>query len=367
MIGPGGEGKPGSPLSSRRQATGWVLALGGVALLTVGLAHLRDEIGLPTVLLLFLGLVVAAAAAGGRPPAFAAAAAGFLSANWYFTPPFHQLAIADAENLVDLLVFVGVAGVVSNFALNAARRAEDAARVRLLAQANELRNALLQAVSHDLRTPLSTIKASVSSLTAGDVAWSPEQISEFLASIDAETDRLTTLVANLLDMSRLQAGALHPALRPVGLEEVVPAALASLGQRAASVDADLTEELPLVTADPALLERAVANLVDNAVRWSPPGVRVRVEAAASGGRVSLSVVDRGPGIPAAERERVFQPFQRHGDHPAAGTGVGLGLAIARGFLQAMHGGVEIEETPGGGATLVISLEAADGGLVPSGS
>jgi two-component system sensor histidine kinase KdpD len=357
--------KPGSPLSPRRQALGWVLALGGVALLTLALVPLRGQVGLPTVLLLFLAMVVAAAAAGGRPPAFAAAAAGFLSANWYFTPPFHRLAIDDADNLVDLLVFAGVAGVVSNFVVNAARRAEDAARVRLLAQANELRSALLQAVSHDLRTPLATIKASVSSLTAGDVAWSPGETREFLASIDAETDRLTTLVANLLDMSRLQAGALHPALRPVGLEEVVPAALASLGQRATAVDADLTEELPLVTADPALLERAVANLVDNAVRWSPPGGRVRVEADAFGDQVSLRVVDRGPGIPPAERERVFQPFQRHGDHPAAGTGVGLGLAIARGFLQAMHGGIEIEDTPGGGATLVIRLKSAGGGLVTS--
>lgn len=158
-------------------------------------------------------------------------------------------------------------------------------------------------------------------------------------------------------MSRLQAGALQPALRPVGLEEVVPAALASLGHRAVTVDAELTETLPSVLADPALLERAVANVVENAVRWSPPGRRVRVEAGAFGGRVDLRIVDQGPGIPRADRDRIFQPFQRLGDG-AGGTGVGLGLAVARGFVQAMDGTVEIEETAGGGTTMIISLNMA---------
>ena len=156
-----------------------------------------------------------------------------------------------------------------------------------------------------------------------------------------------------------------------------PCALARYMAASASRISVSGESVPVPTATPTLTLRNTSCPLTN----DPPVTRVlvvddeaglrralaRVEAAASGGRVSLSVVDRGPGIPAAERERVFQPFQRHGDHPAAGTGVGLGLAIARGFLQAMHGGVEIEETPGGGATLVISLEAADGGLVPSGS
>src|SRR5207302_3386920 len=173
--------------------------------------------------------------------------------------------------------------------------------------------------------------------------------AEFIGTIVEETDRLITLVANLLDMSRLQVGALRSALRPVGLDEVVLAAVTSLGPRATGVDLDVPETLPPVEADPALLERAVANVIENAVRWSPPDQRVRVEAGAFDGHVDLRVVDRGPGIPVPLREQVFAPFQRRGDSAhdtAALTGaqvkpasVGLGLAVARGFVQAMHGTV----------------------------
>jgi two-component system sensor histidine kinase KdpD len=211
-------------------------------------------------------------------------------------------------------------------------------------------------VSHDLRTPLASIKASVSSLRQGDVAWSEEETEEFLTTIEKETDRLTALVANLLDMSRLQAGVVRPRLRPVALEEVVPAALAGLGEDAGQVDVDVPETLPAVQADPALLERAVANLVGNAVRHSPAATPVTVSAGAVAGRVDLRIVDRGPGIPPAQREAVFQPFQRLDD--SRGSGVGLGLAVARGFVTAIGGDLTLEDTPGGGTTAVLSLPSA---------
>ncbi len=226
-----------------------------------------------------------------------------------------------------------------------------------LAEANELRSALLQAVSHDLRTPLAGIKVSASSLSQDDVAWSAEETKEFLRTITEETDRLIALVTNLLDMSRIQAGALQPFLEAVGLEEVVPAALASLGRRAEAVDAELDETLPPVRADAALLERTLANLIDNAVRFTPPGRRVRVEAGAFSGLVDVRVIDQGVGIARPDRERVFQPFQRSGDDHA-GSGVGLGLAVARGFVNAMGGTIEIDDTAGGGTTFVISLPVA---------
>jgi two-component system sensor histidine kinase KdpD len=232
-----------------------------------------------------------------------------------------------------------------------------ARRAQLLAEANELRSALLQAVSHDLRTPLASIKASVSSLRQEDMTWSADETREFVATIAEETDRLILLVTNLLDMSRIQAGVLHPALEPVGLEEVVPAALASLGRCPDVVEADLDERLPPVWADSALLERSLANVIGNAVRFTPAGGRVRIEAAAGSGRVGLRVIDQGTGIPRPDRERVFQPFQRSGDHHAGG-GVGLGLAVARGFVNAMGGTIEIDDTPGGGTTVVITLPAA---------
>jgi two-component system sensor histidine kinase KdpD len=241
-------------------------------------------------------------------------------------------------------------------AIDRRRISAQAAQATSLAEANELRSALLQAVSHDLRTPLAGIKASASSLRQLDIAWSDVDRNEFLRTIEDETDRLTTLVGNLLDMSRIQAGAVAPRTQSVGLEEVVPAALAGLGERADKVEVDVPESLPPVRADPALLERVVANLVDNAVAHSPEGSPVWVEAGEVGSRVLIRVVDRGPGIPLEERERIFQPFQRLGDSPSHGAGVGLGLAVARGFTHAMGGDLIVDDTPGGGTTMTIELE-----------
>jgi two-component system, OmpR family, sensor histidine kinase KdpD len=227
-----------------------------------------------------------------------------------------------------------------------------------LSQANDLRTALLAAVSHDLRTPLASIKAVVTGLLEPDVRWSDEDTRDFLVTIDAEADRLNKLVENLLDMSRLQTGALHLSYRDVGLDEIVPSALASLSRLSHNVLMDVPETLPRVRVDPALLERAVANVIDNAVRHSPDNVPVRVEAGAIAGRVDLRVVDRGCGIPVADRKLLFQPFQRLGDTDN-GTGVGLGLAVSRGFVVAIGGELTMEDTPGGGATMVISLPALE--------
>ena len=250
---------------------------------------------------------------------------------------------ADDRRVLDAFA-AQLASVVDRDRLRAA--AEQAAA---LGEANELRTALLQAVSHDLRTPLASIKASVSSLRQADVAWTEEEVKEFLTTIEEETDRLAGVVGNLLDMSRLQAGVLEPLLRSVGLEEVVPAALASLGHRAALVDTDVPEDLPPVRADPALLERVIANLVENALDASPPDERVLVCAGAIDGRVDLRVADKGPGIPPNQRDVVFQPFQRLDDR-SSGSGVGLGLAVSRGFVQAMDGELVLDDTAGGGTT-----------------
>jgi two-component system sensor histidine kinase KdpD len=233
----------------------------------------------------------------------------------------------------------------------------EAAAAEGLAEANELRTALLAAVSHDLRTPLASIKASVTSLLQADVDLGDTSREELLETIDEETDRLDGLVGNLLDMSRLQTGALELVWRPVGFDEVVPAALQSLGDTAGRVLVDVPETLPRVKADVALLERAVANLIENALHASPPGRKVRVFTGTTQGRVELNVCDEGPGIPVDKREEVFRPFQRLGDS-SHGDGVGLGLAVAKGFVEAMHGDLTIEDTAGGGATVVMSLPVA---------
>ena len=268
----------------------------------------------------------------------------------------HELLVVSGADLSegDLDVLRSFAAQVQ-VAVERRRLRADVAAAAGLAEANELRTALLAAVSHDLRTPLASIKASVTSLLQRDMDWTPEATREFLETIDEESDRLNALVGNLLDMSRLQTGAVQLVMREVGLEEVVPRALAGLPERPVPVVLDLPETLPRVKADAGLLERAVANIVDNARAWSTPDHAVRVEAGAVQHRVDLRVIDHGPGIPMDQRERVFQPFQRLGDNPSNGTGVGLGLAVARGFVEAMGGELAVEDTPGGGVTMVLSL------------
>ena len=452
-------------LPRRRQWIGALLAMVGLPLLTVVLTQLRDQVELPTVLLLFLLLVVTVSAVGGVWPAIGAAIAASLLVNWFFVAPLHTFTITETENLIALGVFLAVAGIVALFVSLAARRAAEGARARaeaealarlagtapaatvldslrrvleldgaavlhrheggwqvdaasgdripetpragsttieldaehvlalagkpvasqdervleaftkelaasvelgdlqeraaaagVLASANELRAALLSAVSHDLRTPIAAIKASVTSLLQQDVDWTPEARREFLDTIDEEVDRLNGLVGNLLDMSRLQAGAVEVRREPVGLEEVVPAALRSLGARADGVVLEVPETLPRVLADAGLLERALANIVGNAIRHSPPGRPVRVFADAVNGGVDVRVVDRGTGVEESARREMFLPFQRLGD--SGDDGVGLGLAVAKGFVEAIGGEIETEETPGGGLTMVVRLRTA---------
>ncbi|MGH8861168.1 MAG: DUF4118 domain-containing protein, partial [Jatrophihabitantaceae bacterium] len=236
--------------------------------------------------------------------------------------------------------------------------AEAASAVEPLTESERARTALLNAVSHDLRTPIASAKAAVSSLLAADVAWSDADRHELLASADGSLDRLTDLVTNLLDLSRLQAGVLPVLVCPIGLEDVVLRAIDNTAAPDAPLDVDVPTDLPEVSADAGLLERVVANLVQNALRYSPPDARVVIHGSEHAGLVELRIVDRGPGIPFADTDAAFAAFQRRDDTPTAGAGVGLGLAIARGFAEAMGGQVFAEETPGGGATLVVRLEAA---------
>ena len=448
-------------LPGHRVVAGAVTAAVLLPVLTAALAGLRDHLGLPSVLLLYLLVVVVVSAIGGIWPALATAVAGFLLANWYFTPPLYTFTIGEGENLLALAIFLIVAGTVSGLVSLAARRAAEGQRARAEAETlarlagtstvldlleairrtfaldgvtlwhrderewlvdagvgtqaergesslvvdaghelalagppipaderrlldafvvelagsirmeeleadaseaddlerlNDLRLAILSAVSHDLRTPLAGIKASVTSLLDDEIDWPPPEREAFLETIDAEADRLDALVGNLLDMSRLQTGALNVSAAPIGLDEVVPAALRSIGTRADAIEVDVGETLPRVVADAGLLERAIANVVANALVHGD-GAPVRIVAGAVNGGVDLRVVDRGPGVPTGERERVFVPFQRLGDSPQGGS-VGLGLAVARGFVEAMGGSVELEDTPGGGLTVILRLQAA---------
>ncbi|WP_091239089.1 sensor histidine kinase [Klenkia soli] len=240
-------------------------------------------------------------------------------------------------------------------ALQQGRLAAAAAESDRLAAGNSMRTALLAAVSHDLRTPLAGIKAASSALRSTQLALTEADRVELVETVDESADRLTGLVDNLLDMSRLQAGAVTPVTAPADLVGVVHRALSWL-EDPSRVTVTAPDDLPAVLADPGLLERVVANLVGNAARHAPSGP-LAVTAGTLPGRVELRVVDRGPGVPEADRERVFAPFQRLGDSPS-GHGVGLGLAVARGLTEAMGGTLDAEDTPGGGLTMVLSLRVA---------
>ncbi|HML00234.1 MAG TPA: ATP-binding protein, partial [Acidimicrobiales bacterium] len=460
----------------RRRNLALVLATAGIVVVGAALSPLHSSLGLPGALLCLLLGVVAVTMVGGAVPAALSTLVAAVTADYFFTPPIHSLRIAHPADIVALVVFCAVAGLVAQLVDRLARRnlqvvraraetealarlagravlsgadalpdivnelrrtfdlesvailapdgsrwrtvtaagapvpvapeqaafsaeldegsvlvltgrplsAEDtrllnafvsqlrmtqerlvleseAAQAADLAEANSLRSALLAAVSHDLRTPLASIKAAVTSMTSSEVEWSHEDVRGFCKTIEDETDRLTGLVANLLDMGRLQTGILPVALEAVSVEEVVDRALASLSTAAAGVVLNFPGPLPLIRADPGLLERAVANVVANAQKWSPPGTSARIEVGVAGDRVDVRVIDTGPGIPRDRRADVFLPFQQLGDAARDWRrGVGLGLAVAKGFTEAMGGSLDIEDTPGGGTTMVFRLPIDSG-------
>ncbi len=242
---------------------------------------------------------------------------------------------------------------------------EEAGRAEAIARADELRRSLLSAVSHDLRTPLAAAKAAVSSLRSDDIGFSAEDTAELLATVEESVDQLTALVGNLLDSSRLAAGVVKPEMRRVYLEEAVARALMGISRGtntfgSSGVDRVKVEVGDAVAlADAGLLERVLVNVIDNALRYAPDSV-VRVNAGQIGSRVLITVVDEGPGIARGTEDQLFAAFQRLGDQDNS-TGVGLGLSVAHGFVDAMGGTIAATDTPGGGLTVVIDLAAPETG------
>lgn len=363
-----GESGSATALPRRRQLMGFGLCLVGLPLLTVATL----AAGLPdrgeSILLVYLLAVVVIAVVGGLLPGVLAGVGGFLSANWFHTPPYKTLTVERPEALVDLVVFVLVAVIVSVVVEIGARdraRAEhnrlatarEAARAERLVETDRVRSALLTAVSHDLRTPIAAIKAASSGLRQEDVDWEPAQQSELLAAIEGGADRLADLVDDLLAMSRIQAGALSVQLTAIPVDEVIDRALAGW---VAPVTVVVSDPVPVVLADSPLLERALANVLDNARRFTPDGHAPEIRAGRAGGsqrrRVEIRVVDHGPGAPPARWESMFAPFQRLDDRTPGG--LGLGLAVARGLVAAMSGTIRPEATPGGGLTMCIDLPEA---------
>jgi len=331
----------------------------GPLALAFALLPLRGSLNLVSDALLFLTVSVTVAALGCLLPSLVSAVTGAFLLNYFFTVPFHTLTIADPNNAVALAVFIGVAATLSvavDLVARHRRRLDDAEATEVaLTQANALRTALLAAVGHDLRSPLAAAKASVSGLLSPELDLSADDKSDLLETADEALDRLAALIANLLDMSRLQTGSLAIDLEPVDVEEVLIRARREVGP--GDVRILLPERLPPVLADPGLLERIFVNVLSNAVQFSPPGIPPRVHAEVLDGMVETRFIDHGPGVPPGQLADIFLPFQRLGDTDPS-TGLGLGLALSRGLAEAMSGRLVAEPTPGGGLTVVLSLRSA---------
>lgn len=458
---------PESGISIQRKLMGFMIGAIVLGALTIGLVANRDVLSVSTSLALYLLAVVGITAVGGRWPGITSALFAPLLANWYLIPPFHTFRINEAENILELVVFVSAATIVSAFVSVASRRTSEAEHAwreastlaalsessatdpldgiitllsqtfdlsgvsvlksdpdhteivtsfgaaapdtsqaadftseiapgvslaingpaltatdhrlltafvgqlskaleqrelrqlameaNALAKADELRTAILRAVSHDLRSPLASIKASVSSLRQTDIDWPQDVREDFLAAIESDTDRLTGIITNLLDLSRIEAGVLRPVLRNVSLEEILPTAVQGLDSH--RITLDVPPDLPEVEADPALLERVLANLMGNALTWSPADKLIIVQAHERDKVIQIHVIDNGKGIPQSQRKTVVQPFHRLDDNSNTG-GLGLGLAIADRLVASMNGTLELRDTPGGGLTAVVMIPSA---------
>jgi two-component system sensor histidine kinase KdpD len=340
------------------------VAAGGLVGMTAVMWMFGSRLHLDLAMMLYLLAVVIVAITVGRLAGLVAAVVSYLLALYFFAPPRGAFDLDERHHLIELTVFLVVAalvGVVADAATRhriAANRhrqelADEVARNQQLAEIDRVRAGLLSAVSHDLRTPLAGIKANAAALKYADPSWSSEVRLQLLTSIEESADRLTDMVSNVLDLSRIRAGALKADLTAVALYEVVSRALVSVGDRSTTVN--VAEDLPAVWADPALLERVIVNLVTNAHEHGPDGAPVLIRADRVEVGVRVAVVDHGPGIAEDRWAEVFQPFQRLAD---TGGGLGLGLAISRSFCEAMGTSLTPSHTPGGGLTMSVALAAA---------
>lgn len=375
------------PLAHRQAnfGVGLLVGLGLSALVTASLVPFRSRTSPATPALIFVLPVVAGAVFGGRRAALLCAAVAAVAYDVAFIRPYWTAKVAIVEDGVALGVFLAVASVVGTLVANeeARRRtviqataeistlhdryaaveaererlAEETNRLAVLEQVDQQRSALLRSVSHDLRTPLATIRAVTSDL-GGDAGYDEATKQELLALVGDEAERLDRIVANLLDLSRIEAGALRPERQAVALDELVAHRVRRLARlfRQVRVQVDLPADLPLVDADYTQVDQVVTNLLENAARHAPPRSTVRIGGRARGEMVEMTVTDEGVGVPRFERERIFEPFRRG----EGSTSSGVGLAICRAIVEAHGGAIDVELAPGGGACFKFTLPVRRG-------
>jgi K+-sensing histidine kinase KdpD len=336
-------------------------SLVAVAVVTGGVYALRPVAPVVSLGVLYVIAVVAVAVVCGLAYAIPASIASMLTFNFLFLEPVHTFALRQSENWVALSVYLVTGIVVGELATRSRRLAREAVEAETLRQSDAVKTAVLRSVSHDLRSPLTAIRTASEGLDSPALALSEPDREELFETIRVEVRRLERLVDNLLDLSRLEAG---PAIRKPELwtlDILVAQALEQVGGEADRVEVKLASESEAVRVDGSQIERVLVNLIENALKFSSPTDPVQLSVVSDGGRIAVRVRDRGPGVAEADRERIFDAFER-GPGPARGSG--LGLAIARGFAEANGGRVWVEPSTSGGALFVLELPrvARDGAL-----
>jgi K+-sensing histidine kinase KdpD len=314
---------------------------------------------LPHVSVLFLAAVVTSATLWGLGPSLFAAALSIAAGAYLFYPPIYDFRVADPQDAADLIVFLVVAVLTAQLAAGMRRQAREIAEARLKAQGEALREALLNSMSHDLQTPLASILGSVTALETLGEHGDPRARRELAATVREEAERLASYIDNVLDLTRIRAGQLAPRLELVELADIVNGALRRKQKALAGhpLNVELPSELPMLRLDLFLMEHALANVLDNAAKYSPPGAGIRLAARRQGNEVVLEIADRGRGIAADELDRVFDPFYRgSAHHERSAPGSGLGLAICRAFVEANGGRVSVLSAgPAQGVCVAIAL------------
>jgi K+-sensing histidine kinase KdpD len=341
--------------SDGRAFGGYAWAGGGALLVTVAMLPARGTLGVLNVLLIYLLLSFASALVLGPGPAAFGVVVAFLAFDFFYIPPFHTFTAAKPTHVLALFIYLGIAIVTGQLVARVRNRTEAAA---VLAQSDQLKSALLAAVSHDLRTPLATIKASTTSLLDGSVEWDDQARAEFLSAINEETDRLTVMVSNLLDLTRIEAGAVQPDKEWYDIAELIEDVAGRMAARAAEsghqLITDVQPELPLARFGYVEIAQVLTNLTENAMKYTPPGTCITLAARLGTGALELAVHDTGPGIPQAELDRVFDTFYRL-DPRSRVTGSGLGLAICKGLVEAHNGNIWAERGPTGGTVVRFTI------------
>lgn len=348
------------------------LSAAAVVLATIILALLADHVNSTTVALSFLLVVLASATFFGRNPALLASFVAMLCFNFFFLPPVHTWTISDPQNLVAWAAFTITAVIAGELSAYARRRARESERLyeelqtafktateaEAFRQSEKLKSALLDAVTHDLRTPLTSIKASVTTLLDSEgghrtIELDSEGRTEFLDIINEETDRLNRFIESMVELARVEGGSMSDTESLANVEEIISIALDRSGRILGEhrVRLDLERDLPLIGVDAKAIAEVIYNLIDNAVKYSPPQSLITISAKAHGNVVVIFVMDEGRGIPEEMRERVFEKFVRVGQNQS--RGLGLGLAIARGIVEAQNGTISARPGDGGNGTKII--------------